>query len=53
MAASGAEEIKKQEMLVRFSHVSYKNRLRVIVKWYTGENSISGVTLNGSKFLRK
>ena len=26
---SGAEEIKKQETLVRFSTVSYKNRLHV------------------------
>ena len=29
MVASGAEEIKKQEMLVIFSTVSYKNRLDV------------------------
>ena len=29
MATSEAKEIKKQEILVRFSIISYKNRLRV------------------------
>ena len=30
MATSEAKEIKKQETLVRFSIISYKNRLRVV-----------------------
>ena len=30
MATSEAEEIKKQEILVRFSIISYKTRLRVV-----------------------
>ena len=38
MATSEAQEIKKQETLVRFSIISYKTRLRVTVK-FMGEIS--------------
>ena len=34
MATSEAEEIKKQETLVRFSIISYKTRLRVLISDY-------------------